>query len=160
MPSTMDRRLGFGSVRKRWLLYGVSSFDRLLSLTSLPPVSVYCLKVHACLTEFCKCFLPEGGCLPYGVFSCKCLLPDGDGLPYDSSCKCLLPEGERLPYGVSFCSSWLMFFYGVCFCFDVLIMISSSYLKLSICDRACDVNCERDNSNLAVIQTSDFFAIL
>jgi hypothetical protein len=65
-----------------------------------PPISVYCLKVHACLTEFCQCFLPEGACLPYGVFSCKCLLPDGDGLPYDSSCKCLLPEGERLPYGV------------------------------------------------------------
>jgi hypothetical protein len=110
MPSTVDRRLGFGSFRKRWLLYGVSSFDRLLSLTSLPPVSVYCPRVNACLTEFCKCFLPEGACLPYGVFSCKCLLPDSEGLPYDSSCKCLLPEGERLPYGVSFCSSWLMFF--------------------------------------------------
>jgi hypothetical protein len=66
-------------------------------------VSVSCLKVHACLTEFCQCFLPEGACLPYGVFSCKCFLPDGERLPYNSSCKCFLPEGARLPDGVFFC---------------------------------------------------------
>jgi hypothetical protein len=32
----------------------------------------------------------------------------------------------------------------------------SSYLELCICDRACDVNGECDNCNLAAIQTSDF----
>jgi hypothetical protein len=34
-------------------------------------------------------------------------------------------------------------------------MMFSSYLELCICDRACDVNGECDNCNLA-IQTSDF----
>jgi hypothetical protein len=33
-----------------------------------PPVSVSCLKVNACLTEFGKCFLPDSERLPYGVF--------------------------------------------------------------------------------------------
>jgi hypothetical protein len=155
--------LGFGSFRKRWLLYGVSSFDRLLSLTSLPPVSVYCLKVNACLTEFSKCLLPEGACLPYGVFSvsvscltvnaCLTILPVSVYYLKVNACLTEFPFVRCF-----FCFSVLQ--YGVCFCFDVLIMISSSYLELSICDRACDVNCERDNSNLAVIQISDFSAIL